>query len=34
MPIAAARALGAPIVTRDRLILAYTESGHVKAIAC
>jgi PIN domain nuclease of toxin-antitoxin system len=32
--IATARALGAPIVTRDRAILACAEAGIVTAIAC
>jgi PIN domain nuclease of toxin-antitoxin system len=32
--IATARALGVPIVTRDRRILAYAEAGFVAAIAC
>ena len=32
--VATARQLGVPIVTRDRLILAYAEAGHVVAIAC
>ncbi len=32
--IATARHLAIPIVTRDRLILAYAEQGHVRAIAC
>jgi PIN domain nuclease of toxin-antitoxin system len=32
--IATARHLGAPIVTRDRRILAYAKAGHVWAIAC
>ena len=32
--IATARALGAPIVTRDRRILAYARAGFVAAIAC
>ena len=31
--IAVARHLDVPLVTRDRLILAYAEAGHVKAIA-
>jgi PIN domain nuclease of toxin-antitoxin system len=34
MLIAKARALGVPIVTRDRIILGYAKAGHVKAIAC
>ena len=32
--IATARKLAVPIVTRDRLILAYAAVGHVNAIAC
>ncbi len=32
--VATARALGVPVVTRDRLILGYAEQGHVLAIAC
>lgn len=32
--IATARQLSVPIVTRDRLILAYAALGHVDAIAC
>jgi PIN domain nuclease of toxin-antitoxin system len=32
--IATARALGIPIVTRDRRILAYAQTGFVAAIAC
>ncbi len=32
--IATARELGLTIVTRDRLILAYAEAGHVLALAC
>ena len=32
--IATARALGVPIVTRDRRILAYAEAGLIAAIAC
>lgn len=32
--IATARHLDVPILTRDRLILAYAEAGHVRAIAC
>lgn len=32
--VATARALGVPIVTRDRHILAYARAGHVRAIAC
>jgi PIN domain nuclease of toxin-antitoxin system len=34
MLIATARALNVPIVTRDRLILAYARAGHVQAVAC
>lgn len=34
MLIASARQLGMPIMTRDRLILSYAQSGHVAAIAC
>jgi PIN domain nuclease of toxin-antitoxin system len=34
MLIATARSLGVPIVTRDRLILAYAKAGHVGAVAC
>ena len=32
--ISTARHLGAPIVTRDRRIIAYAESGHVGVIRC
>lgn len=32
--ISTARHLGAPIVTRDRQIIAYAESGHVGVIRC
>jgi PIN domain nuclease of toxin-antitoxin system len=32
--IATARDLGAPLVTRDALILAYARQGHVDAIPC
>jgi PIN domain nuclease of toxin-antitoxin system len=32
--IATARALNVPIVTRDRLILAYATAGHVQAVSC
>ena len=32
--IATARHLGIPVVTRDRKILAYAESGQVLAIDC
>lgn len=32
--IATARAHRMRVVTRDRLILAYAEAGHVEAIAC
>jgi PIN domain nuclease of toxin-antitoxin system len=32
--IATARALDVPIVTRDRLILAYAAAGHVKTVSC
>lgn len=32
--IAAARALGAALMTRDRLILAYGAEGHLATIAC
>lgn len=31
---ATARALGVPLVTRDRALLAYAEAGHIEAIAC
>ena len=31
---ATARELGTPVVTRDRLLLAYAEEGHMRAIAC
>ncbi len=34
MLIATARHLNAPIVTRDRRILAYAEGGDVAALAC
>jgi PIN domain nuclease of toxin-antitoxin system len=32
--LATARDLGATLVTRDRAILAYGESGHVSTLAC
>lgn len=32
--IATARALDAPVVTRDRLILPYAAAGHVRAVRC
>lgn len=32
--IATARQLGAPLVTRDALILAYARQGHVDVIPC
>ena len=32
--IATARALGVPLVTRDRRILDYAEHGHVDVIVC
>ena len=32
--IAAARAIGAAVMTRDRAILAYGREGHVATIAC
>lgn len=32
--ISTARHLGAPIVTRDRQIIAYAEGGHVGVIRC
>ena len=32
--IATARALGVPIVTRDRRILSYAKAGQVQAIRC
>jgi PIN domain nuclease of toxin-antitoxin system len=32
--IATARHIGAPLITRDRAILAYAARGHVQAIAC
>lgn len=32
--IATARSIGVPIVTRDRLILRYARTGHVRVIAC
>ncbi len=32
--VATARHLGAPIVTRDRRIIAYASDGHVQAIPC
>ncbi len=34
LPIATARHPHAPIVTRDRKIMAYSRQGHVRAIAC
>lgn len=32
--VAAARSMGASLMTRDRLILAYGAEGHVATIAC
>ncbi len=32
--IATARALGCRVMTRDRLLLAYAEAGHLDALAC
>jgi PIN domain nuclease of toxin-antitoxin system len=32
--IATARELGAPLVTRDQMILAYARQGHLDAIPC
>lgn len=32
--IATARALGAPVVTRDRSIIAYGRAGHVHVLPC
>lgn len=32
--VATARELRIPIVTRDRLILAYADEGHVSAVPC
>lgn len=32
--IATARELGAPVATRDRLILPYGDAGHVSVVAC
>jgi len=32
--VATARHLGAPIVTRDRRIIAYAGQGHVRVITC
>ncbi len=32
--VSTSRKLGVPIMTRDREILAYADSGHVNAIAC
>jgi PIN domain nuclease of toxin-antitoxin system len=32
--IATARQLGAALITRDKLILAYAQQGHVAAIPC
>ncbi|MCY4197693.1 MAG: type II toxin-antitoxin system VapC family toxin [Rhodobacteraceae bacterium] len=34
MIIATARHLDLTIITRDRLILAYSEEGHVRSLAC
>ena len=31
---ATARDLGATLLTRDRLLLAYAEQGHLSAVAC
>lgn len=32
--VATARALGAPVVTRDRQIVDYAKGGHVEAVVC
>ena len=32
--VATARHLGLPIVTRDRSIIAYGQSGHIRVIPC
>lgn len=32
--VAAARELNIPIITRDRVILAYAATGHCQAISC
>ena len=32
--LATARELGLRVMTRDRLLLAYAEQGHVSAVAC
>lgn len=32
--LATARALGLTVLTRDRIMLAYANAGHVSAIAC
>jgi PIN domain nuclease of toxin-antitoxin system len=34
MIIATARAHGAPVVTRDRAIIAYGRAGHVEVLPC
>ena len=31
---ATGRALGLPIVTRDRLLIAYSDQGHIQTIIC
>jgi PIN domain nuclease of toxin-antitoxin system len=31
---ATARALGHPLMTRDRLLLDYADAGHIRAVAC
>jgi len=31
---ATARALGHPVMTRDRLLLGYAEAGHIRALPC
>ena len=32
--VATARAMGMPLLTRDRKILAYAKAGHVEAVRC
>jgi PIN domain nuclease of toxin-antitoxin system len=32
--IATARTVGYRLVTRDRLLLAYAEAGHIEGVAC
>lgn len=34
MLVATARHLGVPLMTRDKLLLGYAQSGHVQALGC